>query len=98
MGNMAKYELMLILNPSIGEDEKKETLSSVKDAMTSRGAKIEKEDIWGDKHLAYKIKSSTTGYYTLYDLEIDGKVLVEITKIMNLNTNIWRHMFVRKDI
>ena len=52
---MAQYECMFIINPSIGEKEIETTLSFVRDTLSKAG-KIEKEDIWGDKKMAYKIK------------------------------------------
>lgn len=95
---MAKYELMLILNPSITEEERKSSLNSLKSSLEASSAKIEKEDIWWDKKLSYKINSSGRGYYVLFDLEMDWKIIVSLTKQMNLDLNIWRHMFVKKDI
>lgn len=95
---MAKYELMLIVNPSISESDRNSSIENVKNALINAWAKIEKEDIWWDKKLAYKINSSDRGFYVLLDLEMDGKIIVEITKLMNLDLNLWRHMFVRKDV
>lgn len=95
---MAKYELMLIVNPSIWEEEKNNVISLVKNTLIERDAKIEKEDIWWEKHLAYSIKSSSTWFYVLFDLEMNWKIIVEVSKIMNLNTNIWRYIFVKKEI
>ncbi len=95
---MAKYELMLIVNPSISEADRNTSLENVKNALTNAWAKIEKEDIWWDKKMAYKINSSDRGFYVLLDLEMDGKSIIEITRLMNLDLNLWRHMFVRKDI
>lgn len=95
---MAKYELMLILNPSVSEGDRTTSLENLKKALVDTGAKIEKEDIWWDKKMAYKINSSDRGFYVLFDLEMDGKSIVSLTKNMNLDLTIWRHMFVRKDV
>jgi len=95
---MAKYELMLILNPSIAETDRNISLAWIKKALEDCGAKIEKEDIWWDKKMAYKINSSNRGFYVLLDLEMDGKNIVSLTKLFNLDLNIWRHMFVKKEI
>lgn len=95
---MAKYELMLILNPSITEEERNNSLANLKQALELSSAKIEKEDIWWDKKMAYKINSSSRGFYVLLNLEMNGKAIVSLTKQMNLDLNIWRHMFVRKDV
>jgi small subunit ribosomal protein S6 len=47
--------------------------------------------------MAYKINNSAKGFYALYTLELDGKEIKNITKEVNLNKNIWRHMFVLQD-
>lgn len=94
---MAKYELMLILNPSVSEGDRTTSLDNLKKALADVGAKIEKEDIWWDKKMAYKINSSDKGFYVLYTLELDGKSIVSLTKLMNLDLTIWRHMFVKLD-
>ena len=58
--------------------------------------KVAKKDVWWDKKMAYKINSSDRWFYILYDLELDGKVIINFTKSFNLDKNIWRHMFVKK--
>lgn len=95
---MAQYELMLIINPSLADADRATTIESLKSILEKSSAKIEKEDIWGEKKLAYKINSSDKGFYILYDLEMDGKNIKTITNAINLDKNVWRHMFVRKDV
>ncbi len=94
---MANYELMLIINPSISEDDRNSSLNNLKKLFDENSVKIEKEDVWWEKKLAYKINNSNTGFYVLFDLELNGKVILPITKSMNLDKNIYRHMFVKKD-
>jgi len=95
---MAKYELMLIMNPNLSNEDRESSLKSLKTNLEQSSAKIEKEDIWWDKKLAYKINLSTRGFYVLYNLELDGKNIINLTKSMNLDLNIWRHMFVKIDV
>lgn len=95
---MAKYELMLILNPTLSNEDRESSLNNLKTMLENIGAKIEKEDIWWDKKLAYKINSSTRWFYVLYTLELDGKNIVNLTKTINLDLNVWRHMFVKLDV
>ncbi len=94
---MANYELMLIINPSISEDDRNSSLNNLKKLFDENSVKIEKEDVWWEKKLAYKINNSNTGFYVLFDLELNGKVILPITKSMNLDKNVYRHMFVKKD-
>ncbi len=94
---MANYELMLIVNPSISEEDRNTSLNNLKKLFEENSVKIEKEDVWWEKKLAYKINRSNTGFYVLFDLELDGKSIVTMTKTMNLDKNLFRFMFVKKD-
>jgi ribosomal protein S6 len=43
---MKKYELMLILNTSISDEDRNTSLEELKKLLTKNEVKIEKEDIW----------------------------------------------------
>ena len=94
---MKKYELMIIVNSQLSEDEKKETLEILKKIINKSSWKISNENIWWEKKLAYKINGSENWYYVLYDLEIDWKNIKNISKEINLHKDIWRYMFVARD-
>ncbi|MFZ4461685.1 MAG: 30S ribosomal protein S6, partial [Patescibacteria group bacterium] len=65
---MRKYELMMIIDPTLSDADRKTLLAEVTDELSSKQAKILIDDQWGVKNLAYKIRSSATGYYVLYTL------------------------------
>ncbi|RAL57975.1 30S ribosomal protein S6 [Candidatus Gracilibacteria bacterium GN02-872] len=92
---MNKYELMLILNSSISEEDRNHSLEELRNLLTKNEVKIEKEDIWGDKKLAYKINKSDRGFYVLFSLEMNGKLIKELSKSINLNKAIIRYMFAK---
>lgn len=94
---MAKYELMLIINPAISEDQRNASVSDLKALFAKNEVTISKEDVWWDKKLAYKINKSDRGFYILFDLEMNGKSIKEMSKTINLDKNIWRYMFTRVD-
>jgi small subunit ribosomal protein S6 len=72
-------------------------LDNLKALFKKAKAKIEKEDIWWDKKLAYKINKSDRGFYVLLDLELDWKLIKDLSKSINLDKNIWRYMFTKKE-
>ena len=90
---MANYEMMLIIDPSLSEEDNGNLISEFKELFKDNSVKIEKEDIWGDKKLAYKINKSDRGFYILLDLDMNGKLIKDLSKTINLNKNIWRYMF-----
>lgn len=92
---MRKYELMLIINPELTEDDRSALISDIKTELKSAKAKIIGEDIWWAKDLAYKIRWSKTGYYLIYNLESDGSKFFDVTKSFNIKKDIWRFMFIK---
>ncbi len=92
---MRKYECMMIIDPTLGDDIRNELLTEIKTEFKTHGTTVVTEDLQGVKHLAYKIRASSDGYYILYILESDGTGLLEVTKFLNLKKQVWRHMFVR---
>lgn len=88
---------MLIVNPVISEEERNASIDILKALFTKNEVKIEKEDIWGDKKLAYKINKSDRGFYILFELDMNGKLIKDLSKTINLNKNIWRYMFTKKE-
>ena len=91
---MAQYEFMMILDPSVWEESLNASIDGVKKALKDVKAKIEKEDVWGEKKLAYKINGSEKGHYILWNLELDGTQIKSLNSLFNLDGNIWRYMFV----
>lgn len=94
---MRKYELMMIVNPTLSDDDRGNLLSEVKAELTTHGASALSEDVLGIKKLAYKINGSENGFYVLFNFESDGRAFKTISSDFNLRKGIWRYMFVRID-
>lgn len=94
---MANYEMMVILDPSQSEADSKKAITTIGKIIKDAGGKIGKEDVWGEKKLAYKIHGSEKGFYVLFEIELDGTNIKTINGLLNLEKNIWRYMFVNQD-
>lgn len=92
---MTKYELMLIMSPSLTDEERTATMTELKDLLSLNSANIISEEIWGERKMAYKINGTLKGFYTLFTLELEWTKLKEMNKTINLMPNIWRYMFVK---
>jgi small subunit ribosomal protein S6 len=86
---------MFIVNPSLTEEEINAKVEDVKALLSSKGATITKEDIWGMKTLAYKINGKREAFYGLFELEMNGTLITEFSKEINLDRDVWRYMFVK---
>lgn len=67
------------------------------DPSTGSGqmGKIEKEELWGVRDLAYPIKRQTKGFYAHYQLSGDPKNAQGIDKSLKVEEDILRYLLVR---
>jgi len=73
-----RYETVFILTPVLSEDQAKEAAKKFKKVLTDLGAKINHEENWGLKKLAYPIQKKTTGFYHLIDFSGNGTEITEL--------------------
>ena len=93
---MNKYELLLILSASNEEGDKDALLEKVTKLLEAKGAQITSVDKWGNKKLAYPINFKHDGYYALVNFEAPANVPAEVQRQLNIMTDVYRAMFVRK--
>lgn len=70
---MRKYELMMILDPGLTEADRTAFIASIESELSDAGSTILEANHPGEQKLAYRIRTSETGYYLLYTLENEGK-------------------------
>ncbi len=92
---MNNYLLTLVLKPDLEEKEKKTLLDSVTKRLTGEDGKVKKEDLWGNKDLAYKIRKQTKGYFAHFEVESDPKNAKGLDKFLQVEENILRYLLVR---
>ena len=94
---MVDYELMVIIDPSLAEKDRDASFTKIKKLIKEFSGKVVSEDMMGEKKLAYKINRSEKGTYALYNLQLKGEAVKNISKEMNLYSEVWRYMFVRQE-
>lgn len=94
---MRKYDLVVILRPSLKDTERKKLIDGIKDSL--KGMKITKEEEWGQKPLAYIIEKEVAGHYFLFKLETDSSspetIPAGFEQKLLTNENILRHLLLR---
>ena len=91
---MKKYEVMFIAKP-LEEAEVTTIVEFISNLLTKNGAKIEKVDLWGKRHLAYPVKKQNDGYYVLINFEIEPDAIFEIDRVIKIREEILRHLIVK---
>ena len=91
---MKKYELLMILEPSISEENLNHFVDDLSKLMEKSKALIEKKESLGVKQLATPIKKITQGHYYLMHFESDSETLEQIKQHFRVQERLLRHMIV----
>ena len=93
---MTNYELMLIIDPTLEDSVKEQTIDTVKGLIAENG-EITKADIWGMKKLAYPIQKKNEGYYVVTEFKANSDFPKELDRRLKISDNIIRHIIINKD-
>ena len=94
---MSKHEILYIIRPDIGDNQKKELVERFDAILTDNGAEITKSEIWDtNRKFAYEIEGFTEGDYYVVNLTSSSTDEInEFDRLARINENILRHMIVR---
>jgi len=92
---MRKYELMTIY--PIEDEKYNASIALLRDDLAQFGAKIEKEEPFGDRDLTYEVKKNKRGRFVLFHIEANPAKIAELDAKFKFNTNLLKYMFVLKD-
>ena len=94
---MNKYELALVVNAKIEDEERLATVEKAKEYITRFGGTITNIDEWGKKRLAYEIQKMKEGYYYFIQFDADTTVPAEIEKRVRIIENVIRYLCVKQE-
>ena len=97
---MRTYELALVADPRISDDDMAALTTETKQLISSRGGEIVREESWGRRKLAYPINKVTEGRYHFLYLQLEaGKasLLPEVELRLKQNDKVLRFLTVRTD-
>ncbi len=92
---MNSYYLTLVLKADLDEKQRKTLLDSMVKKLTGEDGKVEKEDLWGARDLAYPIKRQSKGFYAHYEISADPKNAKGLDKSLKVEEDILRYLLVR---
>ncbi|MDK2898913.1 MAG: small subunit ribosomal protein [Patescibacteria group bacterium] len=93
---MKEYELTVLIKPDL-EVDIEAPLAKLRTIITSNGGSISKEDNWGKKKLAYRIKNEDFAMYVYFDLSLPADALLKISNTLNITDEVLRYLLVTVD-
>lgn len=92
---MRVYEVLLIIDPSLTDEEAIQLLTRLQENVKELGAEVRGVDNWGKRRLAYEIRKQREGTYAVLELFVEPGVLKEFERQLKLNENVLRFFSAR---
>lgn len=93
---MKEYELTVLIHPEL-ETDLEAPLDKVRTLVKDNGGEIIKEDNWGKKRLAYRIREQDFAVYVAMDVKLPADAPVKISNVLNITDDIVRYLLVKVD-
>lgn len=92
---MNVYEKVVILNPSLNEEELKSAVDKISNLIRNAGGDILKVDNWGKKKLAYELNKQKIGVYMLILFKAPSSVVRKIEDYFKVFDPVMKFMVIR---
>lgn len=88
------YELTVLLPGSSTAEDVKAASAAITKLVTSKKGKVEKEESWGKKFLAYAIKKQTEAFYLYFEVSLEASEAQAFERDVRLMDNVLRSLVV----
>ena len=92
------YDLIFIGRPATPEEEMKKLITMVEHACAEKGGKIEKNELWGTRKLAYRVAKHREGIYVYMQIRTNhGELIAELERRLRVQDAVIKYMTIRLD-
>ncbi|MGI8421697.1 MAG: 30S ribosomal protein S6 [Gaiellaceae bacterium] len=93
---MIAYEILLMLDPEVGDDRGAEIVQRIRESVEKSGGTWGNQEPWGRRRLAYEIDHKGEGVYHLLTFDCTPETLEEISRVLKITEGVMRHLGVRR--
>ena len=94
---MAIYECVYIARQELTAAQAEQLSKDLTKIVSSNSGEIKRQEYWGLRNLAYKIRKNRKGHYTMFHIEAPASAIEELERNMRLNEDILRYLTVKID-
>jgi len=88
------YESAILINAALDDETIKNLIGRVKETITTNGGEILEIEDWGRKRLAYQVKKSKIGYYTIFRFNSTPDLVPKLERYYQLDESILRYLTI----
>ncbi len=93
---MNKYELALVVDVALAQEQKDSVIKEVTDAIVKSGGKMINNQVWIERHkLNFRLKKCWEATYYLLNLECPASAVLPLQKILRVNERVLRFLITR---
>ncbi len=92
-----KYDLLLMLHPTMEPERQTEILDRLRTTVESAKGSVVSVDDWGKKKLAYEIDHQTEGIYVDIVFNAEPTTLAEVERVLGITDDVIRFMTTRTE-
>ena len=94
---MNKYELAVVLNVKLEDEERAAAIEKITNYITRFGGTVTNIDEWGKKGLAYEIQKMKEGFYYFIQFDGDSTTPNELESRIRIMEPVIRYLCVRQE-
>ena len=94
---MRHYENLVIVKPTLTEEETKSQIAAIEDIITTNGGEIKICNDMGIRKLAYQIEKNARGYFYVIYFTMEPKNIAEIERRYRINEELLRFVTIKYD-
>ncbi len=89
------YDLMLLLSPSAPEEQRAKILSDVEGKITAAQGQVERQDDWGQRPLAYRIRHQPDAEYHLLQFTAPPSLIETLSHDLRITDGVVRFRVIK---
>jgi len=90
------YELVVLLHPDLEIDLEK-PLAKLRKIIADNKGEITKEENWGKRKLAYRIKNEDFAMYMYLEVTLPGETVKKLQSTLNITDEVLRYLLTAVD-
>lgn len=94
---MPYYESVFIARQDISAQQVEQMTETLTGVVGEQGGSVARNEYWGLRNLAYRIKKNRKGHYVMLNLDAPAPAIDELERQYRLNEDIIRFMTIKVD-
>ena len=95
MSALRAYDVLMIVDPRLTEEEVAQLSTRLQESLTALGGGVESVENWGKRRLSFDLQKQREGQYLLFQVQAEPASMREYERQLRLNESVFRYMTTR---